>query len=119
MSCYCGGWSHYRESHRVYSLVDLVEVLLALGGLVDHSRRTRGPAGGAHLTVLVGVLERLHQAQHFVDRAADGEVVDHHRAKHTLGVDDEETAAGGSETTRDNPFRTYRSAVPSSSIRTL
>ena len=46
------------------------------------------PAGGAHLTVLVRVLEGLHHAENLVDVAADGQIVDGVLAEDTLAVDD-------------------------------
>ena len=55
----------------------------------------RPPAGRAHLSVLISVLEGLHEAENLFGVAADGAVVDHDRAKDTLIVDDEQTAESG------------------------
>ena len=54
----------------------------------DHGGLARLPARGAHLTVLISVLEGLDHAQHFVDVAADGEIVDAELTEDTLFVDD-------------------------------
>jgi hypothetical protein len=43
-----------------------------------HGLLSRLPAGGAHLSVLVSELKRLHQAEDLVNVPADGEVVDGH-----------------------------------------
>ena len=55
---------------------------------------SRLPSRRAHLAVLVGELERLHQAQGLVDGAADWEVVDGNLAQGSGRGDDEEAAEG-------------------------
>jgi hypothetical protein len=42
--------------------------------------------------MLVGELERVHQTESLIDRAADGEIVHSRLAENTLVIDDEETA---------------------------
>ena len=59
----------------------------------DHSCLAGLPAGGAHLAVLVRVLEGLHEAEHLVDVAANGQVVDRELAEDALAIDD----VGGTE----------------------
>ena len=66
-------------------------VAVVVGG---HGGGTRGPAGGADLTVLVGVLEGLHHAEDLVDVAADGKVVHAELTEDALGVDDVGGAKG-------------------------
>lgn len=50
------------------------------------------PVGRAHLSVLVGELERLHESHDLIDVPADAEVVDGDLADDALGVDDEQPA---------------------------
>ena len=54
----------------------------------DHGGRTRLPAGGADLTVLISVLEGLDHADDLINVSADGQVVDAVLAKGALLVDD-------------------------------
>lgn len=46
--------------------------------------------------MLISELECLHQAQNFVDRSTNGQVVDGDLTQDTLVVDDEETSKGNS-----------------------
>mmetsp|Transcript_1203 Transcript_1203/g.3853 ORF Transcript_1203/g.3853 Transcript_1203/m.3853 type:complete len:219 (-) Transcript_1203:15-671(-) len=70
----------------------VLEVDLALGGLIHHGGRAGRPAGRAHLAVLLVELEGLQQAQRLVDAAADGQVVDRHLPQDARRVDDEQAA---------------------------
>ena len=72
----------------------LLEVLHLLRGVGDDGVRTRLPARGADLAVLVRVLESLHQPQRLVHGPAHGEIVHGDLPQHALVVDDEEAAEG-------------------------
>ena len=78
----------------------VLSVLLGLeeagdtGTVGFHGLLTRLPADGAHLAVLVRVLEGLHQAEGLVHVAADGKVVDGHLANDAVPVDDEQSSVG-------------------------
>ena len=54
----------------------------------DHRGRTRLPAGGANLTVLISVLEGLDHAKDLVDVAANGQIVLAELAESALAIDD-------------------------------
>lgn len=74
-----------RQEH---GLVLLEELLRLLRVRLDGGT-ARLPARGAHLAVLVRVLERLHQTQGLVHGAAHGQIVDGDLAEDALRVDDE------------------------------
>mmetsp|Transcript_12180 Transcript_12180/g.47150 ORF Transcript_12180/g.47150 Transcript_12180/m.47150 type:complete len:245 (-) Transcript_12180:8-742(-) len=71
-----------------------LEPLEAELGVRLHACRAGLPASGAHLAVLVGVLECLDEAERLLDRASDRQVVDGGLAKDALAVDDEQAAQG-------------------------
>lgn len=49
------------------------------------------PIGRANFAVLFHKLERLNQAQRFVDRAAHGQIVDRNLTHHSVRIDNEQT----------------------------
>ena len=70
----------------------LFEVLHLLGGVWDDGVGPGFPASGAHLAVLVRVLERLHQPQGLVHGPAHGEVVHGDLPQDSLVVNNEQTS---------------------------
>ncbi len=62
------------------------------GGL--HGLLTRPPPSRAHLPMLVGELEGLHQPERLVHVSAHRQVVHRHLAQGALAVDDEQAAEG-------------------------
>jgi len=54
-----------------------------------HSLLAWSPLAGAHLSVLLNMLERLYKAQDLVDVTADGQIIELHVSEDTLAVDDE------------------------------
>ena len=70
----------------------LLEVLHLLGGVWDDGVGPGLPPSGAHLAVLVRVLERLHQPQGLVHGPAHGEVVHGDLPQDALVVNDEESS---------------------------
>lgn len=72
------------------SLVCSAEVFLRLLRIGDHGLGSGLPVGRADLTVFVGELECLHQAEGLVDAASHGQIVDGHLAEILLSIDDEQ-----------------------------
>ena len=72
----------------------LLEVGLAALGVRLHGGSTRLPARGAHLTVLVCVLEGLYQTQGLIHRAAYWQVIDGDLAQVTFVINDEQASVG-------------------------
>lgn len=66
------------------------KVLLGLGGISDHGLLAGLPVGGAHLTVLIGVLEGLNQTDGLLDTAPHWQIIDGDLAEVLLVIDDEE-----------------------------
>lgn len=74
-----------------YSLVCSAEVFLRLLRVSDHGLGTGFPVGRADLTVFIGELECLYQAEGFVDAASNGQIIDGHLAEILLSIDDEQS----------------------------
>lgn len=72
------------------SLPVLEGLLAAVAGV--HSLFAGGPLAGAHLTVLLIVLEGLNEAEDFTDITADGEIIELAVSEDSLAVDDESSA---------------------------
>jgi len=75
-------------------LLNVLEVLLRLLGVSDHSGGTRSPVAGDDVAGLFVVLEGLEEAEGLIDVAANGEVVDGDLTDVLGGVDDEDGAEG-------------------------
>jgi len=87
--------------HWLSGVVSLLAVLvgpesreLFRGVVWDHGGLAWGPAGWADLTVLVGVLEGLNEAEGLLDVSADWEVGDRLMSEDTVAVDDVGSAEG-------------------------
>lgn len=81
-----------KKKKAVFHLLHLGEVLLRALGVGLHGGRSGRPVRRANLAVLVRKLEGLDEAQHLVDRAPDGQVVDGLLAEGAVGGDDEQAA---------------------------
>ena len=62
----------------------------------DHSGCTGLPSRGAHLAVLIDILEGLNHTDNLVDVASDWEVIDAHLADSTIRSNDEGASKGDS-----------------------
>ena len=69
----------------MFFLPELVQLLIVTR---LHSGFTGGPLSGAHLTVLISVLEGLDETEGFIDVAADRQVTDGVVAEDTVAIDD-------------------------------
>lgn len=69
--------------------------------------------------MLVSELERLHQAQRFINRAANRQVVDRNLTENALLVDDEEAATEGEILEEVHSVKcAHRNAMPASGLIT-
>lgn len=68
----------------------ILPVLKSLGALVVsvHASLAWCPLRGAHLAVLLDMLESLHESQYLIDVTTDGQVIELHVSEHSLAIYD-------------------------------